>query len=379
MAKLECGFRMHRFLVLAAAACFVPGPGALLMAAAAAAPAPAAESPIHVLLPGFVAEEIPVHLPNANNLRFAPDGSLTVLGYDGRVWRVTDSDGDGLEDTATLWWAEHSLNVPVGMCWSTAGLLVSSSGKVSLLQDTDADGRADTEVILTHGWTDKDTASGNVDATGVTIGPDSRIYFSLLTANYANPYRLRKFGELSPQERQWWLARNGQGMPSPANDSEVSIYDPDGERGSIQRWDPVTGQRETFATGLRVVYQLAFNAAGDLFCTDQEGETWCPNGNPLDELNHIVRGHNYGFPPRHERWLPHLKSDAPVWHSDRNTNRPADSYSTNPTPLRGFRPSSPAKCHPRPSPSPKDSSAPLRGAAMPSWQENPGVRSGASF
>ena len=43
--------------------------------------------------------------------------------------------------------------------------------------------------------------------------------------------------------------------------------------------------------------RLAFNEAGDLFCTDQEGETWCPDGNPLDELNRILPGHNYGFPP----------------------------------------------------------------------------------
>src|SRR5258708_9735557 len=30
------------------------------------------------------------------------------------------------------------------------------------------------------------------------------------------------------------------------------------------------------------------NRKGDLFCTDQEGATWLPNGNPLDELLHLV-------------------------------------------------------------------------------------------
>ncbi|PYK98561.1 MAG: hypothetical protein DME19_12065, partial [Verrucomicrobia bacterium] len=59
-------------------------------------------------------------------------------------------------------------------------------------------------------------------------------------------------------------------------------------------------------------FALAFNKAGDLFNTDQEGETWMPNGNPLDELNHIIAGRNYGFPPRHEKWLPNLVSEPPV-------------------------------------------------------------------
>ena len=81
---------------------------------------------------------------------------------------------------------------------------------------------------------------------------------------------------------------------------EVSQYDLNGQRGTIQKWSITTKRLETVATGIRVPYTLAFNRQGDLFVTDQEGETWCPGGNPLDELNHIIPGRNYGFPPRHE-------------------------------------------------------------------------------
>ena len=42
----------------------------------------AAESAVHMLVPGFTVREVPVNLPNINNLRFAPDGRLTALGYD---------------------------------------------------------------------------------------------------------------------------------------------------------------------------------------------------------------------------------------------------------------------------------------------------------
>ena len=54
---------------------------------------------------------------------------------------------------------------------------------------------------------------------------------------------------------------------------------------------------------------LAFNAAGDLFCSDQEGATWLPNGNPFDELLLIEKGRHYGFPPRHPKHLPDVTDE----------------------------------------------------------------------
>jgi putative heme-binding domain-containing protein len=270
----------------------------------------AAPPEVHMLIPGFTVEEVPVQLPNLNNLRFAPDGSLTALGYNGKVWRLIDSDGDGLEDRAGIWWDKAPLTVPVGMCWSTRGLFVSSGGKVSLLRDTNGDGVADTEEIVASEWPGKDVASGNVDATGVTMDASGNLYFGLLTANYANGYRLKKVKNLSAEERDW-LKANNRGIPAEPEE-QVSLYDANGMRGSVQKWNADTRQLETIATGIRVPYHFAFNRTGDLFMTDQEGETWMPKGNPLDEFNHIVTGRHYGFPPRHERWLPELVSVEPV-------------------------------------------------------------------
>jgi putative heme-binding domain-containing protein len=267
-----------------------------------------------MLVPGFTVQELPVKLSNQNNLRFAPDGSLTSLGYDGKVWRLRDTNGDALEDTAEPFWDRPSLSVPLGMAWSTAGLYVSSKGKVSLLRDTNADGRADTEDIIASGWPATDVGSGGVDATAVTLDQEGNLFFGLLVADYANAYRLRKRGELKPDEVEWlkqsgrWKEPSG---PEAAND-EFSLYDLNSKRGTIQKFNPRTKRLETVATGLRVPVALAFNREGDLFNTDQEGETWMPNGNPLDELNHIILGRNYGFPPRHEKWLPDLVSEPPV-------------------------------------------------------------------
>ena len=146
---------------------------------------------IHMLVLGFTVEEIPVRLSNQNNLRFAPDGSLTSLGYDGRIWRIRDTDGDGLEDLAEPYWDRPTLSVPLGMAWSSAGLYVSSKGKVSLLRDTDGDGRADQEEIVASGWPATDVGSAGVDATAVTLDREGNVYFGLSGADYSNAYRLR--------------------------------------------------------------------------------------------------------------------------------------------------------------------------------------------
>ena len=165
------------------------------------------------------------------------------------------------------------------------GVYVSSHGKISLLRDKDGDGKADTEEVIVSGWPKTDVASGGVDATAVTFDAEGNMYLGLLTADYSNPYRVK---------------------------DGISRYDLQGKRGTIQKYSLARKEMETIATGIRVRSALAFNRQGDLFLTDQEGETWCPGGNPLDELNHIIPGRNYGFPPRDDKYLTNIISDGPI-------------------------------------------------------------------
>lgn len=247
---------------------------------------------VQMLVPGFSVEELPLPLRNLTGLRYRHDGKLVALGYDGRIHLATDSDGDGREDSSTVFWDKSQLRGPIGMALLPKddargdGVYVASKGKISLLLDTDRDGVGDEEIIVAQGWPE---IPQNVDAIGIAVDPkDGSIYFGLGTANYANGYLVD--------------AATGK-----------AGYTTSLQNGTVQRVSANFKTRETFCTGTRFTCALAFNRAGDLFASEQEGATWLPNGNPFDELLHIQRGLHYGFPPRHPKHLPQVIDEPAVF------------------------------------------------------------------
>jgi putative heme-binding domain-containing protein len=247
--------------------------------------------PVQVFAPGFSARELPVELSNINNVRYRADGKLVAVGYDGRIWLLSDSDGDGLEDKVEPFWDKQTLRAPIGAALSPPGyargngVFIAAKDKLALIVDTNGDERADAEITVAT-WTERSEQQG-VDALGVAVAPDGSIYFSLGAASFTEPYLIDK--------------TTGQAR-----------YRTTTERGTIQRVSPDFSKRETVCTGIRFAVGLAFNRHGDLFCTDQEGATWVPNGNPFDELLHIQPGRHYGFPPRHPRHLPDVIDEPSV-------------------------------------------------------------------
>src|SRR5688572_12623915 len=244
---------------------------------------------VQMLVPGFTVRELPVELNNLTGVRYGPDKRLYGIGYDGRIHVLSDTDGDDLEDKAEPFWDKPTFRTPMAMTWGPDGhAYVVANGKVSRLIDEDKDGKPDREEVFTTGWVpDAGNTGGGVDAVGLAFDKDGNLYFGLGVANYANAYLIDE--------------KTGK-----------SHYDLKSERGTILKVSPDGKRREIVCTGIRFPIGLAFNRAGDLFCSDQEGETWLPGGNPLDELNHIRPGVHYGFPPRHEEYLPDVTDEPPV-------------------------------------------------------------------
>jgi putative heme-binding domain-containing protein len=240
---------------------------------------------VQMFIPGFTTRELPVELPNINNVLYRSDGKLAAQAYNGNVYLLTDSDGDGLEDKASLFWENAGeIRSAIGMDLTPPGygqgpgVFITSKMKCLLVVDSDGDDVADKEIRVAEGW--QETFHG-VDALGMAIDPrDGSIYFGIGTQNFADAY-----------------VKDANGKAQ---------YRVEGERGTIQRVSPDFKSRETVATGIRFPVAIRFNKDGELFCTDQEGATWLANGNPFDELLHIdrKRTRHYGFPPRHPRHLP---------------------------------------------------------------------------
>lgn len=247
---------------------------------------------VQMLVPGFTARALPIDLTNINNVLYREDGRLVALAYSGNVYLLSDTDGDGLEDQAKLFWESNGgIRNAIGMALTPPdykagrGVFVASQGKISLLIDVDNDNVGDKEVIVATGWRE---LPHNVDALGVAVDPrDGSVFFGLGCQDFTNAYGLS--ADAPPR------------------------YSLDSERGTILRAAADFKSRAVVATGIRFPVAIRFNAAGDLFCTDQEGATWLANGNPLDELLFIERGRHYGFPPRHPKHLPGVIDEPSVF------------------------------------------------------------------
>ncbi len=245
--------------------------------------------PVQMLVPGFTVRELPLQLRNLNNLVYAPDGRLFALGYDGTVYQLKDTDGDGLEDASSLFWDNTKNEIPpsIGAAWGPGGLYIASRGRVIHLRDK-GDGTSELQPV-TSGWVPPTAAAGsNLDAIGLAVDAKGQIYFSIGCDAWNGAYRVDKT-------------------------TGLSAYNLYSERGTIIRLSPDWKRRDVLATGLRFPVSLAFNAAGDLFGSEQEGATWLPNGNPFDELLHIQLGRHYGFPPRHPQHLPGVIDEPSVF------------------------------------------------------------------
>lgn len=199
-----------------------------------------------------------VQVWNPTTLLLGPDSLMYVANHTGEIYTLRDTDGDGLEDTAQLFCdvRKDGLRAPAGMAFKGRDLYVGTAQEIRIYTDLDGDGRADTSRTFLNAVPHSEHPYEWSSA--LTFGPDEHLYAVLTTDSW-----------------------NAGASP-----------DPEGWRGALLRIAPDASTVERFATGMRSVHGIAFNAHGDLFFTDNEG-----GGNPGEELNLGRRGHFYGHNP----------------------------------------------------------------------------------
>lgn len=209
-------------------------------------------------IPVKIFENTNIKVPTAMEL--GPDNELYVASNEGSIWRMVDSDEDGVADEVTAF--ATGLSQPQGLAWGEDGLFVNVNGQLLFLQDTDGDNQADVnEVIL-------DTFPGEIYAFhrnhGLTFGADGRLYIGSGATSDASPE---------------------------VNDMAARIFsiNPDGT------------DLQVYATGVRNPYGIIPAPDGGFFAIENgpagcAGPECTENFDVPEEVNYILEGKDYGFP-----------------------------------------------------------------------------------
>lgn len=203
--------------------------------------------------PGFsIIKFADVYRPTA--FAFDELGRMYVTSFDGNIYLLGDLNLDGRADSQTTFAAGYYLPLGITVHIPSGDVYVSHQSAITVLSDTDADGKADTRRVLVHNLPTDRHQNDNLK-----FGPDGWLYMGLGSTCDACT-------ELNPKSA------------------------------TILRFNIDTGASEIYATGLRNPYDIAFDPlSGDLFATDN-GRDDLGMDVPFEELNHIVQGGNYGFP-----------------------------------------------------------------------------------
>ncbi|MEP6662452.1 MAG: PVC-type heme-binding CxxCH protein, partial [Verrucomicrobiota bacterium] len=177
-----------------------------------------------------------------------------------RISLLEDTNGDGKADKATVF-ADGFTNILDGL---GAGVLARKGDvyytcipDLYLLRDENRDGKADFRKSLQTGYGVRTAFSGH-DLHGLRFGPDGKLYFSC----------------------------GDRGFSIKQSDHVISSL----ESGAVLRCDPDGSNLEIFATGLRNPQELVFDKFGDLWTGDNNAD-----GGDLARWVYLVEGGDSGW------------------------------------------------------------------------------------
>ncbi|MEL6256500.1 MAG: PVC-type heme-binding CxxCH protein [Bacteroidota bacterium] len=179
-----------------------------------------------------------------------------------RIRFIRDEDEDGKADVSHVFAADFK-----EMLTGVAGSVLVHDGKVYLtaapdiwqLEDTDGDGDFDEKKSLSHGYGIHIAFAGH-DMSGLTLGPDGKIYWSI--------------GDIGVNTTD----ATGKNWAYP-------------HEGAVMRINPDGTDFEVFAHGLRNPQEIAFDKYGNLISVDNDGD----HQGERERFVHILEGSDTGW------------------------------------------------------------------------------------
>ncbi len=179
-----------------------------------------------------------------------------------KVFRLTDTDGDGVADEAQLVvhdFHDEVTDVAGGVLKEGEDLFVSIGPDLWRMRDKNGDGIADDKVSISHGYGIHIGFSGH-GMSGVEMGPDGRIYWQIGDIG---------FNGVDQTGKRWEYPNCGV----------------------IARSNPDGSDFEIFAFGLRNTHEFAFDEYGNLISEDNDGD----HAGEKERLVYIVNGSDAGW------------------------------------------------------------------------------------
>lgn len=208
-------------------------------------------------VPGFQTTQLPLPISEMPvSLAWDPSGAFYVGSLKGNVLKVTDTDGDGLEDS----YKNVAGNFPAPYGIQAYDDHVDVLTKFGLLRLTDLQNdRFQTAEVLADDW------------------------------GYTHDYHDWAVGLERDPQGNYYVA-----LPCQQDDRSPAAAHRRGTAFKLVPYEDKTGKSvyrvEQISAGLRFPMGIALSKSGDLFTTDNQG-----NYNPFNELNHLRSGKRYGF------------------------------------------------------------------------------------
>lgn len=193
------------------------------------------------------------------------DGSIDHLDLTmprERVWRLEDTNGDGVAERRTLvaeGFNEVESGIAAGLLWHEGSLFMAATPSLHRLDDADGDGSFERQRPLVTGFGVHLAYAGH-DMHGVRLGPDGRLYWTIGD---------KGLNVTAPDGRRWEFPRTG----------------------ALMRCDPDGSHFEVVAHGLRNVQEIAFDENGDIFGVDNDAD----HPGEKERLLFILPGADHGW------------------------------------------------------------------------------------